>query len=104
MELSKQISAAWFHANFKRTGKNHNAIFGGKRELMDAIFSTGIPIYVDESYYVQRQTLQRVEKYGDHYHTCERTHLEEWRDCHYYVLYEAADGTQAWLLTGGRYD
>lgn len=104
MEYTKQISSLEFHRQFKHTGEGKHAIFTGRKALMDEIYATGIPIYCDQSYYVNEQKLDRVEKVGEHYHCGPYTTFEEWRDCHYYALYADAKGNKVWLMTGGRYD
>lgn len=45
----KQISSAEFFAKFKRTGRGVNAVFSGRKGLMDKIFSEGVPVYCDQS-------------------------------------------------------
>lgn len=104
MTDQQTISQATFRATFKRTNNSRNAIFGSRKALMEEIFATGIPIFCDESYYVHEQTLHRVNKVDDHFECYVYKNFEDWRDCHYYTLYEDAEGNKVWLMTGGRYD
>ncbi len=60
-------------------------------------FDSGIPIYVDETYYVQEKNVTLVTEENWEY-------WADWRDCHYYVLKQDKDGNQAYIMTGGRYD
>ena len=60
--------------------------------------------YLDESYYVQEENLNRVEKVGDHFECEGIKQLETWRDCHYFTGFFDADGKFVWIMTGGRYD
>ena len=98
------ISKVEFLSTHKPCGIRRNAIFGDRKALMEEIYSTGAPIWCDESYYCQEQEMQRVVKVDDHFETSIRKHLESWRDCHYYSCYEDAEGNKSWILTGGRYD
>lgn len=100
----KQISSAEFFAKFKRTGRGVNAVFLGRKGLMDKIFSEGVPVYCDQSYYVHEQQLDLVIKVGEHYECGPYKTFEDWRDCHYYTEYADAEGHRVWLMTGGRYD
>lgn len=104
METPLKISSLEFHRNFKHTGTHKHAIFTGRKPLMEEIYATGIPIYCDQSYYVQHQELDLVRKVGDHFECDDYKHFEEWRDCQYYSLWEDAQGNRIWLMTGGRYD
>jgi len=105
METRKTIPQAEFRAKYHLcNGKGKNAIFGARKALMEEIYATGIPIYCDQTYYVHEQKIDRVDKVGDHFECDMYKHFEEWRDCHYYSLYEDADGNKIWLMTGGRYD
>lgn len=60
-------------------------------------FDIGIPIYADETYYVQEKNVTLVTKDNWEY-------WAKWRDCHYYKLMESQDGSKAYIMTGGRYD
>lgn len=91
-------------AKFKRTGVSKTGIFGERKALMEEIYATGIPIYCDQSYYVQERKVDLVKKVGDHFECEVYKKFEEWRDCHYYSLIEDAQGNLLWLMTGGRYD
>ena len=104
VERTKTISQAEFRQRFHRTGNYRNAIFGGRKALMEEIYATGNPIYCDQSYYVHETKLDLVEKVGDHFRCDVYTTFEEWRDCHYYNEYEDNAGNKMWLMTGGRYD
>lgn len=104
METRKQIPMAELVARFKRTNIRKNAIFGARKALMEELYSTGFPIYCDQSYYVQEQKVDLVEKDGDHFRCDVYNHFEGWRDCHYYSLCEDSEGNKIWLMTGGRYD
>lgn len=104
MEHAKQISKAEFLAKYKRTGNHEDAIFSSRLALMEKIYATGNPIYVDQSYYAQCDKLDLVEKVGEHFHCDGYEKFESWRDCHYYTEYADAAGNRAWLMTGGRYD
>lgn len=54
-------------AKFKRTGIRRSAIFGARKVLMEELYATGIPIYCDQSYYVNEQKVDLVEKVGEHF-------------------------------------
>lgn len=71
---------------------------------MEELYSSGFPIYCDQSYYVHSQELYPVIKKGDHFECAGFTKFEDWRDCHYYSEYVDAEGNKVWLMTGGRYD
>lgn len=104
MERVKKMTVLEFHSKFKRTGVRKHEIFQGRKELMEEIYATGVPIYCDQSYYAHCSEYDLVEKVGDHF-VCDRyKEFEDWRDCHYYSEYVDADGNKAWLMTGGRYD
>lgn len=69
-----------------------------KKEDFKRRYDEGIPIYVDETYYVQEQNVTLVTDDNWEY-------WAGWRDCHYYKLMESQDGTsKAYIMTGGRYD
>lgn len=102
--MENTINRAWFYTNFMPTGYKRSAIFGARKALMDELYDTGTPIYCDQSYYVQRSSLERVTKDGYHYSCDVYVKFEEWRDCHYYSEYADKDGNKVWLMTGGRYD
>lgn len=102
--MEKTISKATFLANYKTTGVRRSGIFSGCKALMEEIYATGIPIYCDQSYYVDERELNLVTKNGEHFECGRYTQFESWRDCHYYALYRDAQGNEAWLMTGGRYD
>ena len=104
MEYAKKIFAIEFACKFKRTGVKRDAVFSGKKPLMEEIYATGVPIYCDMSYYVCENVFHLVEKVGDHFVCDKYKTFEEWRDCHYYSECVDADGNKAWLMTGGRYD
>lgn len=104
MERNSTISSVEFHQKFKRTGVYREAIFTGRKALMEELYATGVPIYCDQSYYVNCSKYDIVEKVGEHFICDLYTTFEDWRDCHYYREYEDADGNKAWLMTGGRYD
>lgn len=104
MENKLTIPAFQFYGKYRRTGVGKDAIFGDRPALMEEIYETGDPIYCDQSYYAREDTLYLVTKVGAHFHCAGYTEFEYWRDCHYYVQYEDADGHKAWLMTGGRYD
>jgi len=102
---NERILFADFLARFnKRTGVRKDAIFGGRKALMEEIYATGDPIYCDQSYYAHFDHLYPVRKEGEHFVCDGYTAFEDWRDCHCYTEYEDADGNKAWLMTGGRYD
>ena len=104
MDLTtKKISAAEFRAKCKATGLHKDAVFQGCVALMNEIYSTGYPIYCDQSYYVHEQNYDRVEKVGNHFECAGYKEFERWRDCHYYTLYKDDEGHAVWLMTGGRY-
>ena len=104
MTTKGTINKGWFLSNYKRTGIGRDAIFGSRKALMEELYATGIPIYCDQSYYAQYDNLYPVIKVGDHFECEAHKEFEEWRDCHYYSLYENAEGQKAWFMTGGRYD
>ena len=103
MKKEKTISKIFFVGKFKRTGVCREAIFGDRKALMEELYATGIPIYCDQSYYVQEKKLDLVEKVGEHFECDGYKKFESWRDCHYYSLYSDAEGNKVWLMTGGRY-
>ena len=105
MDTPLKISSLEFHRDFRHTGISRNEIFGGRKALMEELYSTGIPIYCDQSYYVHEQELDLVLRKADGHFECGgyKT-FENWRDCHYYSLYENSEGDKVWLMTGGRYD
>lgn len=72
-----------------------DAIFGDRKALLKKHFSEH-PIYLDDSYYAHSDKWPMVEE-----SRLER--LAEWRDCHYYTLYEW-EGHRFFVMTGGRYD
>lgn len=105
METRKAIPQFEFRSKYKIiNGEHRSAIFQERKSLMEEIYSTGIPIYCDQSYYVQEQKIDLVEKVGDNFQCDMYENFEEWRDCHYYSLYEDTDGNKIWLMKGGRYD
>lgn len=104
MEYQDKISKQEFHAKYHRTDVHKDAIFGGRKTLMEEIYVTGAPIYCDQSYYAHYDTLDRVKRIGEHFECEMYKNFEEWRDCHYYTLYVDNDGNAAWLMHGGRYD
>lgn len=104
MEHAKTISKAKLLAGSRYNGIHYHAIFGGRKDLLENIFASGNPIYLDESYYVQEENLNRVEKVGDHFECGCIKNLESWRECHYFKGYFDAGGHFFWLMTGGRYD
>lgn len=71
---------------------------------MEEIYASGIPIYCDETYYVIENLYHLVTKVGEHFHCDCYDVFENWRDCHYYTMYQDKDGNKVWLMTGGRYD
>lgn len=98
------ITAEEFSKQFKQTGVHRDAIFSSRKALMEEIYSTGAPIYCNESYYVHESKYHRVIKVGDTFQcgTCKK--WEDWRECHYYSEYVDKHGNKAWIMTGGRYD
>lgn len=104
MDYPKTIPMAEIAAKYKRTGERKSAIFGSRKALMEELYATGIPIYCDQSYYVQEQKVDLVQRDGEHFKCDVYTTFEDWRDCHYYSLCEDNEGNQIWLMTGGRYD
>lgn len=61
-------------------------------------FRSGVPIYVDASYYVHERMLTLVTE--DNWRKWSR-----WRDCHYYeTLADSDSGSMICVMTGGRYD
>ena len=105
MDLTaKTIPMAEFYSKFKRTGNAADAIFQGRKALMDKIFATGKPVYCDQTYYHHPTVLDRVDKVGDHYECDGYKTFENWRDCHYFVEWADAEGNIVWVLKGGRYD
>lgn len=77
-----------------------------RKALMEELYATGIPIYCDQSYYVHERELDLVLRKADGHFECGGGYktFENWRDCHYYSLYENSGGDKVWLMTGGRYD
>lgn len=104
IQAREPINSAEFHKEFHFAGQKKHEIFTGRLELMQSIYDSGIPIYCDQSYYVQEQTLYPVIKDGEHFKCGVYKKFEDWRDCHYYSLYEDNVGNQVWRMTGGRYD
>ena len=104
MEYTKQISRAEFLSKSRFNGIRRQAIFGERKAMLETIYAYGDPIYLDESYYVQEENLNRVEKVGDHFECEGIKQLETWRDCHYFTGFFDADGKFVWIMTGGRYD
>ena len=100
----RYVDSAAFHENFLRTDVRKSAIFGERKKLMDEIWDSGIPVLVDQSYYHHEAYLFPLEKKGDSYVCGSYKKFEEWRDCHYYSLYQSASGMKVWLMSGGRYD
>lgn len=72
-----------------------DAIFGDRKALLKKHFSEH-PIYLDDSYYVHRDKWPMVKE-------SRLEQLAEWRDCHYYTLYEW-EGHRFFVMNGGRYD
>ena len=72
-----------------------DAIFGDRKALLKKHFSEH-PIYLDVSYYAHNNKWPMVEE-------SRLEQLAEWRDCHYYTLYEW-EGHRFFVLEGGRYD
>lgn len=93
-----------FHQNFIRTNVSKHAIFTDRKALMDELYESGVPILVDQSYYHHCSYLLPLEKVGETYVCGGQKKFEEWRDCHYYSLYQSTSGMKVWLMTGGRYD
>lgn len=60
-------------------------------------FDKGIPIYVDETYYVHETTATLVTEHNISY-------WSKWRDCHYYTLRKNDKNELVYIMTGGRYD
>lgn len=61
-------------------------------------FRSGVPIYVDASYYVHEKSVTLVTE--DNWRKWAR-----WRDCHYYdMLADRDGGSMIYMMTGGRYD
>ena len=81
---------------------NDNAIFGDRKALLEKHFNE-YPIYLDDSYYAHSEKLPKVERCGDDFKGSMWTKLSDWRDCHYYGLYEF-EGHRFFVMTGGRYD
>lgn len=104
MDTPLKMRSLDFHRDFRHTGTGRHAIFGRRKALMEELYATGIPIYCDQSYYIQEQELDLVRKVGDHFECEVYKTFEDWRDCHYYALYENFKGEKVWLMTGGRYD
>ena len=105
MEHARRIVMAAFFAKYKRTDTpSRRAIFGSRKALMEELYTTGVPIYCDQSYYAPADAVELVEKMGDHFRCGIYDCFEDWRDCHYYSEYADADGNKVWLMTGGRYD
>ena len=77
-------------------------IFGGRKALMEKHFEEA-PIYLNESYYAHYDKWPRVIRYGDDFKGSCYTKLSNWRECHYYSLYEY-EGHKFFVMTGGRYD
>lgn len=72
-----------------------DAIFGDRKALLKKHFSEH-PIYLDDSYYAHSDKWPMVEE-------SRLEQLAEWRDCHYYTLYEW-EGHRFFVMEGGRYD
>ena len=100
----KTIEMTLFRNKYRMTDERRDAIFSGRKELMEELYATGIPIYCDQSYYVHEKQVDLVEKNGDHFKCSYYNKFEDWRECHYYCLCVDADGNKVWLMTGGRYD
>lgn len=77
-------------------------IFGGRKALLEKHFNEA-PIYLNESYYAINDSWPRVVRNGDDFKGSCYTKLSDWRDCHYYTLYEY-EGHKFFVMTGGRYD
>lgn len=82
---------------FKEAKKisNDSEIFNGRKALLEKHFNEH-PIYLDDTYYAHSDKWPMVEE-------SQLAHLSEWRDCHYYSLYEW-QGHRFFVMTGGRYD
>lgn len=76
--------------------------FNGRKELLEKHFNEA-PIYLNESYYVHDDVWPRVKRNGDDFKASYYTKLSDWRDCHYYTLYEY-EGNKFFVMSGGRYD
>ena len=84
-----------------------NAIFGGRKALLEKYFAE-YPIYVNGSYYVQSRQFPKVFKNEDGLITTFNyfnfgDDLSEWRECHYYTLMDYK-GHKFYMMSGGRYD
>ena len=79
-----------------------SAIFGSRKALLEQHFKEA-PIYIDSSYYAQSKEMPLVERYEDDFKGDFGAKLSEWRDCHYYTLYEW-QGHRFFIMSGGRYD
>lgn len=79
-----------------------SAIFGDRKELLEKHFNEA-PIYLNESYYARYDKWPRVKKNETDYTVNSYRKLSEWRDCHYYTLYEY-EGHKFFVMSGGRYD
>lgn len=103
--MEQTITKEQFFSRYrKRTDIYRSAIFTGRKALMEEIYATGDPIYCDQSYYAQFDTLQPVTKEGEHFRCGVYSDFEHWRECHYYTAYEDELGNRAWIIEGGRYD
>lgn len=79
-----------------------SAIFGDRKALMEKHYAEA-PIYLNESYYCHDDKWGRVVKNETDFTGGLYKKLSEWRDCHYYTLYEY-EGHKFFVMTGGRYD
>ena len=73
-----------------------SAVFETQEEFKSR-FDKGIPIYVDETYYVHETNTTLVTETNLSY-------WSKWRDCHYYTLRRNSKNEQIYIMTGGRYD
>lgn len=78
----------------KRIGSD-SAIFNERKALLLKHFEEH-PIYLDESYYTNREKFSQVQRE-------DLDRLAGWRDCHYYSLREYK-GHRFFIMTGGKYD
>lgn len=61
-------------------------------------YDKGIPIYVDESYYVYERNVSKVTEEN-------ASHWAKWREVHYYQLRKDPEtGEQIYYMEGGRYE